>query len=313
MLDEPKVLAELCGPQDSNLLLIEDLLDVGVRSRGNEIFVESDDNEKRNIAVKLLQELKEYALIGQSPDGSLVRAIHTSLTSDDADEQERLRETYITIPSHGKSVYPRSWPQALYMQGMQKRDMVFCVGPAGTGKTFLAVAHALALVLSKQLRKLVLTRPVVEAGENLGFLPGDLGQKLNPYLRPLYDHMESLVGFDTVRRLEDTGVLEIAPLAYMRGRSLSNCYVILDEAQNTSPSQMKMFLTRMGEGTKMVITGDVTQIDLPKTRSSGLIDAVSVLKHIPEIHFSYFTSREVVRSPLVRRIVSAYEEQHRSD
>jgi phosphate starvation-inducible PhoH-like protein len=185
--------------------------------------------------------------------------------------------------------------------------MTFSIGPAGTGKTYLAVAQALKCVLSRDKRKLILTRPVVEAGENLGFLPGDLEQKISPYLRPLYDAMESFVAPETIHRLEENRILEIAPLAYMRGRTLSDCFVILDEAQNTTKEQMKMFLTRLGESTKAVITGDITQIDLPQRRNSGLLDVISVLKTIREIDFIFLGEEDVVRNPLVRKIVRAYE------
>ena len=185
--------------------------------------------------------------------------------------------------------------------------MTFGIGPAGTGKTFLAIALALADVLSKRRRKLILTRPVVEAGENLGFLPGDLSQKISPYLRPLYDAMEDLVPGEVLARLEDNRVIEVAPLAYMRGRSLKNCFVILDEAQNTTKTQMKMFLTRLGEGSKAIITGDPSQIDLPRVQESGLIHAQKVLAGLSEIHCSIFEKKDVVRSSLVRRIVEAYE------
>ena len=192
---------------------------------------------------------------------------------------------------------------------MRKYDISFGIGPAGTGKTYLAVAQALSLVLSKKMRKLVLTRPVVEAGESLGFLPGDLAQKINPYLRPLYDAMESLVPYDIIHRMEETRTIEIAPLAYMRGRSLNDCVVILDEAQNTTKEQMKMFLTRIGEGATAVITGDITQIDLPRRGDSGLLHAVSVLSQVEGLHFAYLHTADVVRNPLVKKIIQAYENQ----
>jgi phosphate starvation-inducible PhoH-like protein len=191
---------------------------------------------------------------------------------------------------------------------MRDCDISFCVGPAGTGKTYLAVAEALRMVLSKKLRKLVLTRPVVEAGENLGFLPGDLSQKINPYLRPLYDAMESLIPYDAIRRMEETRVIEIAPLAYMRGRSLNDSMVILDEAQNTTREQMKMFLTRIGSDARAVITGDATQIDLPRRIDSGLLHAVEILKNIEGIHFSFLHTADVVRNPLIKKIIQAYNE-----
>jgi phosphate starvation-inducible PhoH-like protein len=191
---------------------------------------------------------------------------------------------------------------------MRGCDIAFCIGPAGTGKTYLAIAEALRLVLSKKMRKLVLTRPVVEAGENLGFLPGDLTQKINPYLRPLYDAMESLTSFEVIHRMEETRVIEIAPLAYMRGRSLNDCVVILDEAQNTTKEQMKMFLTRIGQGARAVITGDVTQIDLPGRTDSGLLHAADILKAVEGIHFSYLHTADVVRNPLIKKIIQAYNE-----
>jgi phosphate starvation-inducible PhoH-like protein len=206
-------------------------------------------------------------------------------------------------------VFPRSLNQARYIRGMREHDIVFCVGPAGTGKTYIAVAEALREVLSKRRRKLVLTRPVVEAGESLGFLPGDLAQKINPYLRPLYDAMEALVPFETIRRMEETRAIEIAPLAYMRGRSLNDCIVILDEAQNTPKEQMKMFLTRIGEGSKAIITGDATQIDLPRRGESGLLHALKLLTEVEGLFFAYLNTRDVVRNPLIKKIIQAYERE----
>jgi phosphate starvation-inducible PhoH-like protein len=220
-----------------------------------------------------------------------------------------MHDTAIHIPHGLRRVYPRGKNQAAYIQGMRACDIAFGVGPAGTGKTYLAVAEALRLVLSKSLRKLVLTRPVVEAGESLGFLPGDLAQKINPYLRPLYDAMESLVPYEIICRMEENRTIEIAPLAYMRGRSLNDCVVILDEAQNTTKEQMKMFLTRIGSGARAVITGDVTQIDLPKRTESGLLHAVEILRGVEGLHFAFLHTADVVRNPLVKKIIQAYEEK----
>jgi phosphate starvation-inducible PhoH-like protein len=232
-----------------------------------------------------------------------------SKKADPGEKAGMLRESLIQIPHGFGKVFPRSRNQALYIRGIRSHDITFCIGPAGTGKTYLAIAEALCLVLSKKMRKLVLTRPVVEAGESLGFLPGDLTQKINPYLRPLYDAMEALIPYEVIRRMEDTRVIEIAPLAYMRGRSLNDCIIILDEAQNTTKEQMKMFLTRIGQGARAVITGDTTQIDLPKRVDSGLLHAVSLLSPVEGIHFAYLNTADVVRNPLIKKIIQAYDDE----
>jgi phosphate starvation-inducible protein PhoH and related proteins len=231
------------------------------------------------------------------------------MVANDGDRLRSLREVSVTIPGGQKKVFPKSYTQARYLEALTRSDLVFGIGPAGTGKTYLAVAHALRAVLSKQHRKLILTRPVVEAGESLGFLPGELEQKISPYLRPLYDSMEALVPPEVIRRMEENRVLEIAPLAYMRGRTLMDAFVILDEAQNTTREQMKMFLTRMGEGSKVVVTGDITQVDLPRREQSGLKHSIPLLGPIEDIQFIFFDESDVVRHELVRKIVRAYEAQ----
>ena len=219
----------------------------------------------------------------------------------------------ITVPGGVRRVYPKTENHARYVQALRNYDMVFCTGPAGSGKTFIAVAEALRQVLTRKKSTIILTRPVVEAGESLGFLPGDLEQKINPYLRPLYDAMEMVVPKETVKKMSESGVIEIAPLAYMRGRTLHNSIVILDEAQNTTCEQMKMFLTRMGENSKVFVTGDVTQIDLPRRVPSGLVHAMRLLKDIPEIAMVTMAAEDVVRNPLVKKIVQAYEHEQENN
>jgi phosphate starvation-inducible PhoH-like protein len=309
VLESPELASELCGVNDENLRLLEQLLQTRILYRGNELYLENDDQSTRKTLVKMVEEIAAHVKLGQTPNRDLISAVHASVTGPDESKPDVLRRSALSIPGRSQDVFPRSLSQARYLESFQDSDIVFSVGPAGTGKTYLAVAHALREVLSKRKRKLVLTRPVVEAGESLGFLPGDLAQKISPYLRPLYDAMESLVSYETIQRMEDQRIIEIAPLAYMRGRSLNNCYVILDEAQNTTREQMKMFLTRIGEGTQAVITGDVTQIDLPRKNTSGLLHAMDILAPIGEIRFTYFTTGDVVRNPLVQRIIDAYESE----
>ncbi len=307
VLESPALLSEVCGVNDQNLRLLEELLGTRVLTRGNELYLDTNDEEARQTLVRIVDEIKAHVKLGQSPNRDLIKAVHASVTDEDTSKPDLLKDTSVTIPGRDRAVFPRTLTQGYYLQSLDDEEIVFGIGPAGTGKTYLAVAHALSDVLSRRKRKLVLTRPVVEAGESLGFLPGDLAQKISPYLRPLYDAMESLIPYETIQRMEEQRIIEIAPLAYMRGRSLNDCYVILDEAQNTTREQMKMFLTRIGEGSQAVITGDVTQIDLPRKQHSGLLHAADVLAPIPEIRFTYFSTRDVVRNPLVQKIINAYE------
>jgi phosphate starvation-inducible PhoH-like protein len=309
VIDNPQTLGALCGPNDRNLNEISLLLSFPVRTRGNEISLESSDDEVRLIFRSMLERLTEIADRENSVNSQHVRSVYASLESGDDADIKAFRENVISIPGGTRRIYPRSRQQAAYIRKMSTMDLIFSIGPAGTGKTYLAVAHALMELLSRKKRKLVLTRPVVETGENLGFLPGDLTQKLAPYLRPLYDAMEDLVDPELLERLRENGQLEVAPLAYMRGRSLKNCYVVLDEAQNTTIEQMKMFLTRLGEGSRAIVTGDPTQIDLPVPGRSGLADAVRVLRNVDGIAISEFSSIDVVRHPLVKKIIDAYESQ----
>jgi len=316
VLEDTARLADICGVNDYNLKILERLLGTKVFSRGNELTIESDDACVNRLFKALLEQLLEAMADGLPMSPDLITAIHASLTpegqpSGRADERctDLFKSTAIQVPGAFGKVYPRTANQALYLRGLSSYGISFAVGPAGTGKTYLAVAWALRELLTKAHRKLVLTRPVVEAGESLGFLPGDLAQKISPYLRPLYDAMEAIISFETIRRLEDNHSIEIAPLAYMRGRSLNHCVVILDEAQNTTREQMKMFLTRLGEGSVAIITGDMTQIDLPRKADSGLAHALSVVGGIDDIFVCRLDGRDVVRNPLVRKIIEAYESE----
>jgi phosphate starvation-inducible protein PhoH and related proteins len=309
VLSDETILPEVCGANDSNLRVFEELLGVRIFSHGNEILLDTRDGEIQSTFKTLLRHVEDHIRLGQLPGPDLIRSLHDSIRRGEKGEADLLK-TPVVIPNGFRKVFPRTATQGLYLDAIERHELVFGVGPAGTGKTYLAVAQALKQVIGQGRRKLVLTRPVVEAGESLGYLPGDLSQKINPYLRPLYDAIESLVPFETFRRMEETNAIEIAPLAYMRGRTLSSCFVILDEAQNTTREQMKMFLTRIGENTRVVVTGDITQIDLPRKSESGLLNVIQLLRPIREIRFVFFEERDVVRNPLVRKIVHAYESAH---
>ena len=299
-------LRELCGPNDSNLRAFEELLGVPVRSRGNELLLDTDDADQRRRFAAMLDWLREQAGSGRTLDRFAIAAAHQAVTAPEPARRATGADP-VLIPGGLDRIYARSRRQSRYLEALTRHELVVAIGPAGTGKTFLAVAAALRAVLGRHKRRLVVTRPVVEAGESLGYLPGDLAQKVDPYLRPLYDAMDALVSSDTLRRMEETRTIEVAPLAYMRGRTLADSYVILDEAQNTTREQMKMFLTRLGEGARAVITGDITQVDLPRRQDSGLIHIMSVLSPVQEVCFVHLGQDDVVRSALVRKIVGAYE------
>ena len=318
-LDNRELLSGICGANDGNLKIIEGSLGGSITARGNEIHFESRGEDGIRRFRTMMDSLVTAVKKGETPSPEYIRALagefiqseneNGELIETDVRGEALFRDSMIQIPHGLRHVYPRTKNQAHYIRGMRENEICFCVGPAGTGKTYLAIAHALAMALSKKMRKIVLTRPVVEAGENLGFLPGDLNQKIDPYLRPLYDAMDALIPYDVIHRLEETRSIEIAPLAYMRGRSLNDCMVILDEAQNTTKEQMKMFLTRIGEGARAIITGDTTQIDLPRKTDSGLLHAIEILKGIDGLHFSFLHTSDVARNPLIKKIIQAYDEK----
>jgi len=305
-------LAALCGPLDANLRQIETALDVSIRRRG-ERFSIAGPKEKAAQAAQALRRFYDQAGRGIDVEDIQLGLVEIShARKGGAPAIAEVDATALMIPRRTE-LTPRTPRQAQYLQHMRDFDITFCVGPAGTGKTFLAVAAAVDALERDKVKRIILTRPAVEAGEKLGFLPGDLAQKVDPYLRPLYDALYDLMGYDKVNRAFDRGAIEIAPLAFMRGRTLNHAFVILDEAQNTTPEQMKMFLTRIGFGSKAVVTGDVTQIDLPKGQASGLVDARGVLKGVRGIAMTEFQSDDVVRHPLVQAIVDAYDRRSASD
>jgi phosphate starvation-inducible protein PhoH and related proteins len=299
-------LANLCGALDENLKQIETALDVSIARRG-ENFTVNGGPEQSRLAAEVLQRFYGQADSDLSLEEiqlgliEVTRGSNVAVPADDAPVLHTRRRDL-----HGRT--PR---QVQYLRQILETDLTFGIGPAGTGKTYLAVACAVDAFERDAVKRIVLVRPAVEAGERLGFLPGDLAQKVDPYLRPLYDALYDLMGFEKVGKLFERGAIEIAPLAYMRGRTLNHSFIILDEAQNTTPEQMKMFLTRIGFGSRAVVTGDVTQIDLPKAQKSGLIDARKVLEDVRGVAFTQFLSEDVVRHPLVQRIVHAYEERQK--
>ena len=297
-------LTHLCGPADAHLRTIEVALGVGIAHR-HEQFKVDGPKAKATQAMELLQALYELA---ERP----IPEDHLQLMLAGDSELLDAPEDAIVLSTRRADLRGRTATQSLYLQNIATHDITFGIGPAGTGKTYLAVASAVDALERSSVQRIVLTRPAVEAGERLGFLPGDLAQKVDPYLRPLYDALYELMGHDKVQKAFERNAIEIAPLAFMRGRTLNNAFVILDEAQNTTPEQMKMFLTRIGFGSRAVVTGDVSQIDLPKGAMSGLIDAERVLKRVKGIAVTRFTSADVVRHPLVARIVDAYDAPRRA-
>ncbi|QPK78614.1 PhoH family protein [Corynebacterium lizhenjunii] len=301
----PAHVATVLGTADENLRVLNNVLDADLFARGTTVSITGPDFEVAR-AVRAVEELESLARRGHAVSAQAVK--HTvELVSVEAPESVSARLAADIVTRRGKAVRPKTLGQAQYVQAIDEHTVVFGVGPAGTGKTYLAVAKAVQALQAKQVSRIILTRPAVEAGEKLGFLPGTLGDKIDPYLRPLYDALRDMLDPEMIPKLMESGIIEVAPLAYMRGRTLNDAFVILDEAQNTTAAQMKMFLTRLGFGTTMVVTGDVSQVDLPRGQVSGLKAVRRILEGIPDIHFADLGSADVVRHGLVSRIVSAYD------
>lgn len=312
--DDNLLIQELFGPQDCNLKLLENLLNVEVITLGNQLTIKGEE-DKVNSTKQALDKLYYKLIKGQAVDDADVKAAvrMNGSKNEGKMEKDNSNNEEIVLKTRKKHIYPRTANQANYILEMMKNELVFGLGPAGTGKTYLAVALAVTMMIEGKIDKIILSRPAVEAGENLGFLPGDLKEKVDPYLKPLYDALYEMLPADQVDKKIESGEIEIAPLAFMRGRTLSNAFVILDEAQNTTPMQMKMFLTRLGENSRMVVNGDLSQTDLPHNTISGLRDALDTLRNIDNISSVKFTENDVVRHGLVAKIVKAYEQKNKNN
>lgn len=297
----------LLGKNDENLRVLESYLDIKIIPRGNELILTGHENNVLR-GEKVINNMMELVDKGYMFHNYEIRAAVRLLTEDDNIDLKEIFLDNIPVPLKKKHITPKTLNQKRYIDAIRRYDAVIGIGPAGTGKTYLAMAMAVSAMINKDVSRIILTRPAVEAGEKLGFLPGDIYEKVHPYLRPLYDALYDMMEAERVTNLIERGAIEIAPLAYMRGRTLNDSFIILDEAQNTTSEQMKMFLTRLGFSSKMVITGDITQVDLPSGRASGLIEVQNILKNIEGIKFIYFTEKDVVRHDLVQQIIKAYEE-----
>ena len=303
--DDTHVARSLFGPREENIKYLRKFFDIRTSVRGNHLTLVGRKKDVETSS-KVIHELAEIVKKGHSISSSDIdQAVRYMAQADKG--MDELYKDQIYIPTTRKVITPKTGNQKLYVEAIRNHDIVIGIGPAGTGKTYLAMAMALSAYFRKEVSRIILTRPAVEAGEKLGFLPGTMYEKVNPYLRPLYDALYDMVDIERASRLIEKGALEIAPLAFMRGRTLNDAFVILDEAQNTASEQMKMFLTRLGFSSRTVVTGDITQIDLPDKRSSGLIEVQTILKGVRGIKFVYFTERDVVRHPLVQKIIKAYE------
>lgn len=294
------------GNFDKNIKTIESEYDVSIVNRGDDIVVtgESADIDK---SINVINALIDIAKSGQTIDDQNINYIISETNDNNTSAISEINDDLVCMTVNGRALRPKTLGQKKYIDNIRKNTIVFGIGPAGTGKTYLAMAMAITAFKNNEVNRIILTRPAIEAGENLGFLPGDLQQKVDPYLRPLYDALYEIMGAETFLKNMEKGAIEVAPLAYMRGRTLDNSFIVLDEAQNTTPEQMKMFLTRLGYGSKAVITGDITQIDLPRGKNSGLIESTKILNNIEDVAICNLTNKDVVRHPLVQKIINAYE------
>ena len=300
-------LLKLFGTLDTNVEILENAFNVSVINRGDSIKISGDDDNATLMAVKAIEQLEKLSKLNENIDENSLNYVISMVKEQREEELSAIYSSCICLTNKGKPIKAKTVGQQRYVDAIKKNTIVFGVGPAGTGKTFLAVAMAVSALKAKEISRIVLTRPAVEAGEKLGFLPGDLQSKIDPYLRPLYDALGEMLGGESFSKFLEKGIIEIAPLAYMRGRTLDDAFIILDEAQNTTPEQMKMFLTRLGNNSKAIVTGDVTQIDLPFIKKSGLVEAIDILNDISGISIFKFSHKDVVRHPLVQKIILAYE------
>jgi len=305
-LESMEAYLSLFGMNDRNMTALEQELDVMISLRGQEILVQGE-KESAALAEQVILKLTDMLRKGEAVDASRIRYAVALARDGRLDEIEEILGDVVAITHRGRRIQCKTLGQREYVASVREGELTIAVGPAGTGKTYLAMAMAVVALKNKEVERIVLTRPAVEAGERLGFLPGDMTQKVDPYLRPLYDALYEIMGVESYQRLVERGTLEVAPLAYMRGRTLADAFIILDEAQNTTPEQMKMFLTRLGASSRCIVTGDISQIDLPRGRKSGLVEAMEVLRGVEGIHIVELSAKDVVRHELVQKIVRAYE------